>query len=376
MAYNLTTSTIPSMISAYLPPSLHPFLLLSYPLPPSGELLLEPLANGSSSFSSSGTLYGKGPLDAYFVLFWAVAFTALRWATIHYLFSPIARLLLPRLKAIKGQEREWNRAERKREHVVLRFAEQGWSWLYCTVFWSFGYYVLTRFPNPTSPEQLWGTYPFRPLPGSLKFYYLAQLGWWFHQLLVINFEKRRKDHWQMFGHHILTIVLVVASYAMNFTRVGVLIHCLMDFCDILLPFAKMLRYMGCTTACDLAFVVFLVSWFLTRQVGLFLVILTTYRDGPAYIPHIWAPEKGMYFTHNAYVGFVALLSTLWCLATAWFYMACVVAIRVVRGLGAEDSRSEEDEDESVEGEEVLEDVPQVVGTSSAVEQDGDARKRR
>jgi acyl-CoA-dependent ceramide synthase len=39
----------------------------------------------------------------------------------------------------------------------------------------------------------------------------------------------------MFGHHILTIFLIVTSYLANFTRVGTTIHVLMDFCDILFP---------------------------------------------------------------------------------------------------------------------------------------------
>lgn len=47
----------------------------------------------------------------------------------------------------------------------------------------------------------------------------------------------------MFGHHILTITLIVGSYVMNFTQVGVLIHCLMDFCDILLPVRHFLVFL-------------------------------------------------------------------------------------------------------------------------------------
>lgn len=64
---------------------------------------------------------------------------------------------------------------------------------------------------------------------------MTQLGWWFSQLYVINTEKRRKDHWQMFGHHILSIALISCSYAGNYTRIGVVVHALMDLCDILLP---------------------------------------------------------------------------------------------------------------------------------------------
>jgi hypothetical protein len=68
----------------------------------------------------------------------------------------------------------------------------------------------------------------------VKFYYLTQLGFWCHQVLLLNAEAWRKDHIQMMSHHIITISLVTASYWYNFTRVGVLIMVLMDWCDIFL----------------------------------------------------------------------------------------------------------------------------------------------
>lgn len=86
-----------------------------------------------------------------------------------------------------------------------------------------------------SPQQVWGTYPCTPIPYLTKWYYLAQLGWWFHQMYAINTEKRRKDYWQMFGHHIISIALISGSYKANYTRVGVIVHVLMDTCDIFLP---------------------------------------------------------------------------------------------------------------------------------------------
>jgi len=92
-----------------------------------------------------------------------------------------------------------------------------------------------RIPNPLSPESLWAGYPHNLLPALTKFYYLAQLGWWFHQIYVIHSEKPRKDHWQMFSHHVLSIILIVSSYYMNYTRIGTVVHVFMDFCDILLP---------------------------------------------------------------------------------------------------------------------------------------------
>ena len=39
----------------------------------------------------------------------------------------------------------------------------------------------------------------------------------------------------MMAHHIITVVLMTASYVTNFTRVGCVIMVLMDCCDIFLP---------------------------------------------------------------------------------------------------------------------------------------------
>jgi acyl-CoA-dependent ceramide synthase len=101
-----------------------------------------------------------------------------------------------------------------------------------------------RTPNPLSAGTLCAGYPHTLLPALTKFYYLAQLGWWFHQLYVIHSEKPRKDHWQMFAHHILSITLIISSYCMNYTRIGTVVHVFMDFCDILLPVRPLPHSLG------------------------------------------------------------------------------------------------------------------------------------
>ena len=62
-----------------------------------------------------------------------------------------------------------------------------------------------------------------------------QISLYLHLVFLLNAEAPRKDHWQMMAHHIVTIVLIVASYAYNFTRVGCLIMVIMDWCDIFFP---------------------------------------------------------------------------------------------------------------------------------------------
>lgn len=72
------------------------------------------------------------------------------------------------------------------------------------------------------------------MDGITKFYYLTACAFWFHQVIVLNVEAKRKDHYQMLSHHFITILLVVGSYWSNFTAIGNAILCLMDPCDILL----------------------------------------------------------------------------------------------------------------------------------------------
>jgi acyl-CoA-dependent ceramide synthase len=101
--------------------------------------------------------------------------------------------------------------------------------------------------------------------------------------------------------------------------------------------------MAFSQACDAAFVVFLVSWIVTRQVGLFLVIKSAAVEAPKYIAFKWDPANGHYLTKGMYYGFIILLSILLVLCTVWFYMAIMVAVRVVRGQGAEDTRSDSED---------------------------------
>lgn len=69
----------------------------------------------------------------------------------------------------------------------------------------------------------------------MKGYVLAQWAFWLQQIIVINIEDRRKDHWQMFTHHIITTLLISSCYAYHHTRVGNLILVIMDVVDLFLP---------------------------------------------------------------------------------------------------------------------------------------------
>lgn len=82
---------------------------------------------------------------------------------------------------------------------------------------------------------LWSDFPTRSMTGLMKWYYLAQFAFWLQQIVVVNIEEKRKDHWQMFTHHIITCALMLFSYGYYQTKVGNTILCLMDAVDLILP---------------------------------------------------------------------------------------------------------------------------------------------
>ncbi|KAL7409399.1 TLC domain-containing protein [Mrakia frigida] len=339
---------------------LYPFLHLSYP----------------TTTSSSTTTYLKGPRDLAFIFSSFLAFTLLREILMRFVFAPIARRYVPNagggseveLKKEKGGgggKRKVGETElRVRSKASTRFAEQGWSLLYYVVYWSFGMSLFLASTSyrpghwiPFDFPAIWQAYPELALSGAQKFYYLTQLAFWFHQLLTLHLEARRKDHWQMFSHHLITIYLVSGSYLTNITAIGTVVLVTMDFGDIIFSAAKMMKYLEFPQlVTDIMFGLFLCSWFFTRQIGLLLITLNVWDESPK---HISLYEPGAYplgpwdihYSPLAHKTFYISLGLLWVLMCVWFAMICKVLVKVVFGTGAEDTRSDDEGGEEEDFEE-------------------------
>ncbi|KAG2205549.1 hypothetical protein INT47_005924 [Mucor saturninus] len=173
--------------------------------------------------------YDKGYNDCYFVAFWAVTFAFLRAAFMKFLFHPTAQSL--NIEPFSKRE---------------RFAEQGWSLTYYTLYWSYGMvdtrvnYIMYNGPHWLNTSYYWIDYPHILISRQTKTYYLMQLAFWVQQVYTIHIEKRRKDHFAMVTHHFITILLIASSYFTNFTRIGNAVLCCMDLSDIILSVSGML----------------------------------------------------------------------------------------------------------------------------------------
>ncbi|EEU40431.1 uncharacterized protein NECHADRAFT_32956 [Fusarium vanettenii 77-13-4] len=316
-----------------------------------------------SYYNPKSGQYRIGFDDAYFIAFCIILFTGLRAGIMEHVLAPIGRF-----QGITNRK------------SLTRFSEQAWLMVYYTVFWPWGVYIYCTSPHYMSMKNLWTDWPNRELDGLMKGYLLCQWAFWLQQMIVINIEERRKDHWQMFTHHIVTTALIYSCYAYHHTRVGNFILVIMDVVDLFLPLAKCLKYSGFTKLCDVMFGLFVVSWFIARHVLYIMVCWSIYSDVPQIMPTgcfkgtndnligpidppagysylldpFLKPDGLVCYNEIIQWAFLGPLLFLQLITIGWFTLIVRVIIKVLKGGDAEDVRSddeggdeEEEEDEFV-----------------------------
>lgn len=128
------------------------------------------------------------------------------------------------------------------------------------------------------------------------------------------FDIKRKDFWQMFIHHIVTLLLLSLSWVCNLHRVGSLVLAVHDCADIFLEAAKITKYANYQKLCDCIFAVFTIIWIVTR-LGFFpRIIYSSSVEAPQILPMF-----------PAYYIFNSLLILLLCLHVAWTYLILKIA---------------------------------------------------
>ena len=110
-----------------------------------------------------------------------------------------------------------------------------------------------------------------------------------------------------------------------------------------MKFAKMLKYCGFETACDISFGLLMISWVVTRHFFYGYIVYSLWFESRQYIELKWVPEEEYYFSANVKGIYLSLLISLQLLIYFWFYLICRVAYRVIKGDSAHDNRSDSEE---------------------------------
>ncbi|KAF2728769.1 longevity assurance proteins LAG1/LAC1 [Polyplosphaeria fusca] len=319
-----------------------------------------------SYYNPDSEQYGCGTDDLFFVALCVVVFTGLRVFAMDYVLEPLARL-----GGIGGGK------------ALVRFKEQAWLAVYCACSWSLGMHLIYKSEHALDIHAVWNGWPFREIDALTKWYYLVQWGFWLQQIVVVNIEQKRKDYGMVLAHHGFTCALIFLSYGYYHTRVGTVILATMDLADILLPAAKILKYLGHSSACDAVFGVFMLSWVATRHVLFILVCWSVYAHAPIDIApgcyladgtmvpasstehynalggnEIWTNLVHAYTHRDGAVcsnptirfSFLGLLLAIQALCIVWFATIAAIAYDVLAGKGAVDARSEEGEESEIEEE--------------------------
>lgn len=276
--------------------------------------------------------YDIGKDDIYIIITGIFAVTFIRAFSMHYILKPIAKQ--NKIYSTKAKQ---------------RFMEQGWMVILYSTSFTTGAYLYYHSPYFCKFDNFYIDWPHDQMSHLFKFYYLMSIASWAQQIFTLNIEAKRKDHIQMFSHHIITIALVVGSYYYYFTRIGNVILVLMDVVDIFLSSAKLLKYCGFQVICDVLFGVFLTSWVILRH-GIYNYIFyhaaTKARDLMASGRCIEGIYQKRCFTDKIIDVFLSLLGGLQVIMVIWMYFIAKVAIKVITGSGADDVRSDdEDEDD-------------------------------
>lgn len=292
--------------------------------------------------------------DIYYSLITALALVLLRYVSESLLFKPLGFYLCCKPQtsghssstARRQQQQQGGDVGRTKKtttsaaklttpSVVRKFSETMWRLSFYLALAVFGwFYVLWNKPYLADTMQSLYNYPHHPVTNDEWWYYNIELAFYISLLITQFSDTKRKDFWQMFAHHIVTILLIVLSWACNFHRIGCLVIAIHDIADVPLEGAKLARYCKQQRLADLFFAIFTPVWIYTRCYLLPTRVLyyTTYK-ALSIIPFF-----------PAYYIFNGLLLLLQLLHIAWTYVILRMVVDAIQNEGMRDLRSDSEED--------------------------------
>lgn len=182
-------------------------------------------------------------------------------------------------------------------------------------------------------QKITRNFSFQSIHNDVWWYYMISMAFYWSLTFSHFLDNKRKDFWQMFIHHVLTLVLIALSWICNLHRVGSLVLLVHDFADILLEAAKSFKYANLQKACDASFLLFTISWIVTRLIMYPRIIYSSTVEAPQILP-----------MYPVYYIFNSLLIMLLLLHFVWTYMILQVLIQTIKAGQMEgDVRSSSDE---------------------------------
>ncbi|ELW67136.1 LAG1 longevity assurance like protein 1, partial [Tupaia chinensis] len=129
---------------------------------------------------------------------------------------------------------------------AAKMPESAWKFLFYLGSWSYSAYLLFGTDYPffhDPPSVFYGLALPRLDPRDIAAAYLLQGSFYGHSIYAtVYMDTWRKDSVVMLVHHVVTLVLIVSSYAFRYHNVGILVLFLHDISDVQLEFTKLNIY--------------------------------------------------------------------------------------------------------------------------------------
>uniref|UniRef100_A0A6B2EE38 Protein transporter n=1 Tax=Phlebotomus kandelakii TaxID=1109342 RepID=A0A6B2EE38_9DIPT len=217
-------------------------------------------------------------------------------------------------------ERWWrHRRAQDKPSTLVKFCENSWRCIYYTYSFCYGVVFLWNKPWFWEIKHCWYGYPHQSVDNDIWWYYMISLAFYWSLTISQFRDVKRKDFWQMFVHHMVTLLLLSLSWVCNLHRVGSLVLVVHDCADIFLEAAKLTKYANYQKVCDAIFAIFIVVWIVTR-LGFFPRLLySTSVEAPGILPMF-----------PAYYIFNSLLILLLVLHVVWTYLILQIAYRALQ----------------------------------------------
>ena len=176
-------------------------------------------------------------------------------------------------------ERWFFKRQRVLKEALLKKAKEV-CWRCFVYFVLFVYGCFTLLPTDwfyDSRKWVKGLIREQPFTSDLKWYYRLEMAFYASLFFSQFVDHKRKDFWEVFVHHIATLIPLFGSFMNGHFRVGVVIMFIHDSSDYWLESARVTNYMKLEIAkvrvCDVLFFIFAVTFFLTRWLYYPFVVL-------------------------------------------------------------------------------------------------------
>ena len=248
--------------------------------------------------------------------------------------KPVLESVVKELGSLELSQRQLERwirrkANSERSSRLERFTEGSWRMIFYAFAFCFGIFTLWDKEWFWDSDACLKSYPCQAVSDREWWYYNIEIGFYLSHLITLFTDAPQKDFMQMLIHHLVTIMLLVFSWTVNFVRMGTLVLVIHDFADVPLEAAKLCRYLKVSPLVSNSIFGFFALYWIVSRLGVlpYRVIIHTLYYALVHI-EFWP----VYWIFNA------LLIILQILHVIWTFMILRIVYNTIHDTKAKDIR--------------------------------------